>query len=91
MRMAGILSRPAEELVFKFRVIFRIGGILKTGSDIILVLEGYVGGLKSFFVQLWIELKFWGKSFRFVACVRLCEIVLSGLICRRQNNLTYRG
>ena len=44
MRMAGILSGPAEELVFRFRMIFRIAGILKTVSDIIIVLGGYVGG-----------------------------------------------
>ena len=43
MRMAGISSGPAEELVFRSRMIFRIAGILITVSDIILVLEGYVG------------------------------------------------
>ena len=44
MRMAGISSGPAEELVFRFRMIFRISDILKTVSAIVLVLEGYVGG-----------------------------------------------
>ena len=34
---------PAKELVFRFRMTFRIASILKTASDIILVLEGYVG------------------------------------------------
>ena len=38
MRMAWILSGPAEDLVFRFRMIFRIAGILKTVFDIILVL-----------------------------------------------------
>ena len=42
MRMGGTSSEQAEELVFKFRMIFRIAGILKTISDIISVLEGYV-------------------------------------------------
>ena len=42
MRMAGILSGPSEELVFRFRMIFRIAGILKTVSDIILVLIMYI-------------------------------------------------
>ena len=41
--MAGISSGPAEELVFKFQINFRIAGMLKTISDIISVLGGYVG------------------------------------------------
>ena len=62
MRMAGILSGPAEELVFRFRMIFRIAGILKTVSDIILVLGGYVGGLSPLSSRFELDAKYEAKA-----------------------------
>ena len=60
MRMAGKSSGPAEELVFRSRMIFRI--ILKKVSNIILVLEGYVGGSSPLSSRFELDAKYEAKA-----------------------------
>ena len=60
--LAGISSGSAEELVFRFRMIFRTAGILKTVSDIILVLGGYVGGSSPLSSRFELDAKYEAKA-----------------------------
>ena len=74
MSIAGISSGPAEELVFRFRMILRITGIVKTVSGIVLVLEGYEGGSSSLSSRFELDAKYEAKATALSEASMLFEI-----------------